>query len=474
LKKLHILILRAYVGPFFGTFIIALFVLVMQTFWTYMDDLLGKGLDTLVIAEFFLYFSANLIPLALPLALLLSSIMTMGNLAESSELTAMKASGLSLIQILKPLIFLVGLISVGAFFFMNQVSPVVNLKLRSLIWDITQQKPALNIPPNVFYNEIDGYSIRVSDKDEKNNTLYDVIIYDHTEVEKGNASVIRAESGVMQNSEDERFLELILFNGNRYSEQEPFYKRENPYPSIRGSFEREIIRFDMSIFNMKRTDEELFKEHHEMLNMDQLKFYRDSLERKKAERKNDMKTFLIRNFLPLREDNFRASFGDTALQKVNTLDTLALPKLPKTYENATNLVRNANSYLTRTNDELLNRRKHIARFENEWHRKLTLSVACLILFFIGAPLGAIVKKGGLGIPVLYSIIFFLVFHVLSITGEKTARALTITSLQGMWLATFILAPIAIYLTFKSNNDQKLFEFSGSTKKKKQSKTKAKQ
>lgn len=430
-----------------------------------MDDLLGKGLDTLVIVEFFIYFSANLIPLALPLALLLSSIMTMGNLAESSELTAMKASGLSLIKILQPLIVLVALISLAAFYFMNNISPVVNLKLRSLIWDITQQKPALNIPPNVFYNEIDGYSIRISDKDEKNNMLYDVLIYDHTEIEKGNASVIRAERGLMENSADGRFLELTLFNGNRYSEQEPFYRRNNPYPSIKGSFEEEILRFDMSIFNMKRTDEELFKEHHEMLNMKQLDFYRDSLIRKKEERKIDIANFLSRNFLPTREPEFNDRLAANEYPLVNALDSLTNTQKSRAFENATALLRNSNSYLTRTTDEIKSRKKHIIRFENEWHRKLTLSVACIILFFIGAPLGAIVKKGGLGIPVLYSIILFLAFHVLSISGEKTARADSITSFTGMWMATFILAPLAVFLTYKSNNDRQLFEFSWNTKKK---------
>ena len=455
LKKLDKFILKSYLGPFILTFFIAMFVLLMQFLWKYLEDLVGKGLEFSIIAELLFYASASIVPMALPLAILLSSIMTFGNLGEQYELAALKAAGISLNRVMRPLIILSIAISALAFLFSNYMLPYAKLKMGTLIYDIMNQKPSFNIQEGVYYKGIEGYVLRVGKKDKDGQTMYNMFIYDHTK-NRGNNKVIIAKKGRMEVTKDERFLLFTLYNGNVYDEIETTRPNSQNRPFIRTSFDEERIKFDISSFKMQRTEEEMFKDNYQMLNITQLDASTDSIFVNINKRLEDC-GFQLKNSMGLNPDSikgglyFDASFIGNPLDKMNKADKL------RTLDIAANLIRGSKNYVDASVQEKLALRHMIIRNQMEWHRKFTLSIACLVLFFIGAPLGAIVRKGGLGMPMVLSILFFLGFHILSITGEKIASEEVWTPLSGMWMSTFILLPIGAFLTFKSTSDSKLFE-----------------
>ena len=470
-----------------------------------MDDLVGKGLEWDIIAQLLLYASAGLIPLALPLATLLASIMTFGNMGEHYELVAMKSAGLSLQRIMLPLIIIVIFISGGVFLYANYVWPVANLEMRTILYDVTHKKPALEIKENVFYKGIEDYVIRVNKKEEDGQTLNGITIYDHS-AKQGNKKVIKAKSGKMQMSSDERFLILTLYNGNSYEDRPTERGKKNTHPFFRSTFQEEIIRFDLSSFAFMKSDKDIFKDNYEMLNMKQLNSAIDTLNMQIAERKQESANFLLEKFYVFNIDTNRGtiikdtnittktirsafSLHHKKLQKnlatreaktkedlllaIDKKDTLLatenwLQKLPKAQkrmlvETAVVLANNAHSYSKSlnsiVNSKIRSRRRHYL----EWHKKLTFSVASLILFFIGAPLGAIIRKGGLGLPVVISVLFFLVFHVLSITGEKLVKQGEAEAFWGMWIASAVLTPIGIFLTYKATTDSALLDMEAYSK-----------
>jgi lipopolysaccharide export system permease protein len=440
------------VGPFFLTFFIALFVLLMQFLWKYIDDLVGKGLDGAVIAELMFYTAANLVPLALPLAILVSSIMTFGNMAEHFELTAAKASGISLQRVMLPLLFTAIAISALAFVFSNNVLPFTNLKMGSLLYDIRQQKPALAIREGVFYNGIEGYSIKIGDKDPDGKTIRNVMIYDHTNG-MGNRKLVMAESGKMETSADERFLILNLQNGSSYEELSNNRKGVDSHPLMRNSFKSYTIRFDLSQFKLNRTNEDMFKGGHQMMNLSQLRFAVDSLggEIRKKEASNEKN---LAYYFYLLRDTLAEPNGTLALSPADSLPPFLANQV---FETALNQARSVESVLLGMSEDMDSRLYQMAKYKVEWHRKLTLSVACFILFLIGAPLGAIIRKGGLGMPLVVSIIFFLAYHVTSITGEKFAKEGIIEAWRGMWLSSLVLLPVGLFLIYKATTDSVIFE-----------------
>mgnify|MGYP001035147596 CR=1 FL=1 len=427
-----------------------MFILLMQFVWKYIDDFMGKGLDYWIIAELLIYASANLVSLALPLAVLLSSIMTFGNLAENYELVAMKSSGLSLLKIMRPLIIFIILLSGGAFYFNNVLSPRATLKFKSLLWDVTHTKPSLELKEGVFYNGIDGYSIRVKDKDPEKNYLYDVLIYQHEAQNPGNKRVIRAKEGQMVKSADDRYLTLRLFYGLSYDEMGTEFK--SSHPQIKSDFKEDEIIMDLSGFDIQRTDEELWKSHMKMMSMKQLSYSIDSLERTKKNRREDFEQYM-EGVISLSDSS--SSFKKrTEAQSYKDLKTLEQRRVVNI---AMNMTRNSKNYMNRISKEMENRSEYINKHKVEWHRKLTLSFAVIILFFIGAPLGAIIKKGGLGLPVVFSVIFFLIFHITSMSGEKMVDSNVMTPFTGMWFSSMILLPIAVFLTYKAAKDAALFD-----------------
>jgi lipopolysaccharide export system permease protein len=469
-KKLHLLVIKSFIGPFILTFFFVIFILLMQFLWKYIDDLIGKGLDFDVISEFLLYTSASLVPMAMPLAVLLASLMTFGNLAENLELLAFKSSGISLVRIMAPVMIISAVISIGAFLFANYVMPVTNLKMRSLLYDIQQQRPELTIKPGVFDNTLEGYSIRIGSRDGKTNLLKDILIFDHT-LKQGNIKVTTADSGYMKMSADEKHLLLTLYNGRTWEEMQK-EKKENKnvksYPLQRHHFEEQEMIIEMIGFGLNRTDENLFRNAYSMLNIGQLKHFEDSLI-------GDLDTMLI-NFNTTLEktlvekpkkllikrnrilpDSVLASMPreDLVILKLN-VDTLyaQLNNLEKrrAVTQAINYARSNKSITTSNAGSGDWKLSKLRRYQIEIQRKYTLSLLCIIFFFIGAPLGAIIRKGGLGMPVIVSVLLFLIYYVISMIGEKFVRESILPPFAGMWISTFLTVPISVLLTYKAAND----------------------
>jgi len=446
MKRLHFSLFKAFVGTFIATFFITIFFLLMQFLWKYIDDLVGKGLEFTQIAELIFYASARFVPIALPIALLLSSVMVFGKLGENYELAAIKASGISFIRILFPLTIFVIIISYSSFLFSNFIMPIANLKNGSMIYDIQKKKPALNIKEGLFYKDIEGYSIKITKKDDDGKTLRDIIIYDHT-ANNGNDKIIIAERGVMQLTNDEQFLELILYNGHSYIDiAKSNRKAKKPYRTIH--FKEDLIRFNLSSFSTMNNSEDLYKGHYAMLSNKQLDIAIDSLNLKLKDRKE---TFTI-NII----DKYNSKFEVDSLIVLNDLSFL---KPKQKLDVAINRLNTIRSIVKANKDELEYRRIIITKHKIEWHRKISLGVACLLLFLIGSSMGAIVRKGGLGLPVLISVFFFIIYHILSIIGEKSAKDLSLSAYQGMWLSNIIYLPIALFLVYKAKNDFQLLNLS---------------
>nr|WP_255534828.1 LptF/LptG family permease [Pedobacter sp. SYSU D00535] len=453
------MVIKAFIRPFIVTFFIVMFVLLMLFLFKYIDDLIGKGFEWYVILELLWYASATNVAMALPLAMLLSSIMTFGALGENYELVAIKAAGISLQKAMMPLVVLVTSLSIAAFLFSDYMLPVANLKMGSLLYDVRNQKSAFLIEEGVFNNSIQGYSIRVQKKDPDGQTLYKVLIYDHTGT-NGNLTVLMADTGKMYKTDDDRKLVLLLKNGVRYEETsgDKVYNPRQRFTRFR--FRETEQEFDLTGFEMKRTDESLFKSNYAMLNLRQLSYYRDST-RKEAD--SSAKTVLS-SILPMYRlySLPNLSITKTKVKKVPTYKNTVLDALPQESRTqaviyAQGQVRSVSDMLNVKAEEHESFLKKIRRYMVEYQRKFTLSFSCLVLFSIGAPLGAIIRKGGLGLPVVMSIIFFLIFHIISTIGEKSAKEGSLSPVMGMWIAIFVLAPLGAFLTYKATADSALFD-----------------
>ncbi len=465
MNKLAVLLLRTFIGPFIVTFLIALFILDMQFLWVYADDLMGKGLELTVVVELMIYASARLVNMALPLALLISSIMTLGALAENYELTAMKTAGLSLFRILRPLTLFIVFISVAAFYFSNNIWPIANLKFRTLLYSVTKQKPALNLVDGVFYDGIEGFSIRVTTKDAQTGELSDVLIYDHRDPTEGSTSVIRAKRGEMQQTNDKRYLLFTLYDGFSYEEQKEERRRpdEKTFPHVSNQFEKQIMRIDLSSLAFNKADEDLFKNAYEMMTIEQLNVAVDSL-RGEVERKQDdiiryggRTLMLLRDTLQLaeaepRREDYRT---DSTTVQLHYLNEFSVSQQQRIFSQAIETSRNFHKTLENMTDEIKARTRMADRYDIEWHRKFFLAFSCIVLFFIGAPLGAIIRKGGMGLPTLVAIILFLVYYIVTIFGERMIKSGAFEPLQGMWISTLLLFPMSVFLTYKAATDSSI-------------------
>lgn len=451
------LVFKAFLRPFIVTFFIVMFILLMLFLFKYIDDLIGKGFEWYVILELLVYASATNVAMALPLAILLSSIMTFGSLGENYELVAIKSAGISLQKAMMPLILVVCTLSLAAFLFSDYWLPKANLKMGSLLYDVRNQKAAFLINEGIFNISIPGYAIRVQKKDP-DQTLHDVLIYERN-TSSGNINVLMAKEGKMYTTDDDQLLVLKLKNGKRYEETPGSASIYNPRQRLmRTEFKETEQRFDLSGFQMKRTDEELFKSNYAMMNIRQLKFYLDS--------------FNVKG-----DSNLRSGYTDLAqIARVYRLDTLnkKIPAKPmKAYKDVLDIIpqeRKIQSLQTakdqiRSVKDVLNRKElfekdneaRLRGFLIELNRKFTMAVSCLVLFFIGAPLGAIIRKGGLGLPVVMSVLFFLVYHIISTIGEKSVKEGSLSPFLGMWIAIICLSPLGIFLTYKATVDSVLFD-----------------
>ena len=433
MKKLHFLILKTFTGPF----------------------LLTLFIEFGVIAELVGYASLNQIPLSLPLAILLSSIMTYGKLGETVELTAIKSLGISLWRAMLPLIIVVLLLSVGAFFFSNNILPKSNRNLKMLLHDISTKKPELSIPEGIFYQQLDGYTIRVGKK-YKDKTLKDVIIFEN---ENNSNRFITADSGKMETANNDSLLVLTLINGNAYDQESEADKglNQKSYPLVHNRFKENQIIFNLASFQFVRTDEKIYSNNSKMQSVTQLQHSVDSMSIQMKKRQTQLFDDLNRNFF-FRKDS-TVVYDTLTPYPFKSQDVLSHiePQFHKqVVTHAIDIARNAKNYIHSGTMVLDNQYRIQNKYLVEYHRKFTLSFACLLLFFIGAPFGAIVKKGGLGAPVVISVFLFLSFHVLSIVGEKLAKNGSWEAYEGMWLAAVVLTPIGLFLTYKATSDSALF------------------
>lgn len=448
MKKLDRLILRSFIGPLVLTFAIAVFVLLMQFVWKYVDDMVGKGLAFSVIAELLMYASATFVPMALPIAVLFASIMTMGNFGEKYELVAMKAGGVSVRRVMMPMAVVVLMLTGMAFYFANNVMPTAMLRYRMTLYDVTRKKPAVNIRPGEYYKDIEGYVIRVGSKDNDGGTLHDVVIYDHSHG-SNEVNVTVAAAGVMVTSPDNRFLSFTLHDGYSYTESmegENYTRR--PLTTI--GFDEQTITFDISSFSFSRSSEDFFKGSYQMMNIAQLDSSVTRLEEHLQERRVQAGTDVNVGLHAWRQ------YVNNAPPDTASLPTLTQSDIRRAYNAAVNSARSAakdaktNADLQRADQEYINR--HLI----EWQRKYTLSIACLLLFLVGAPFGSIVRKGGLGLPLVASVLFFVLYYVVGMIAEKAVRESAIGPI-GMWISSFVLLPIGIVLTIQATTDSALFD-----------------
>ncbi|RXQ97592.1 YjgP/YjgQ family permease [Ancylomarina salipaludis] len=459
MKRLHAFILKSFLGPLTFTFFICMFVLLMQFLWRYIDEFVGKGLEWTVIAEFMFYVSATLVPMALPLAILLASIMSFGNMGENYELIAMKAAGISLQRIMRPLIILVMFIGLGAFYFSNYVMPVASLKTSALLYDIQHQNPELVLKEGVFTSDLPGFGIKVGPINKETGMIHDLLIYDHRNNE-GNTQVTIADSGIMSTSEDKLFLDLTLYSGNRYEEVKPKKHRDrDKHPSQRIKFDLYKTTINLPGNELKRTDEDRFRNSYRMLNLKQLAQQKDTLVNELNEEKQRLAhqlssyQYFKKESKATRNDSTRQILlaaktwnADSLYQQLNLSDKL------RSVGNALSYSRKSKENISRNLSIQEAKNKWIKKHDNEWHRKFTLSFACIIFFFIGAPLGAIIRKGGLGMPVIVSVVFFIIYYIISMTGERAARELVLSPFIGMWISSIVILPLGIILTYKATTD----------------------
>ena len=458
--------LKTFLGLLVVTFLICIFILLMQFVWMHVKDLVGKGVEISVLAEFFVYAVASVVPLALPLAILLASLMSFGNLGEKFELTAMKAAGVSLFRIMRPLTIAIGFVCVGAFLFSNYVLPRSQVKLWALIFSLKQRSPEMEIPVGEFYDGIDGYNIYVRHKNPSTGMLYDMMIYDFKEGFR-NATVMVADSGRIYFTNDNKYLILSLYYGESFEnldrQQQRATKSEKNIPYRRETFTKKQLLIDFNT-EFNRYDEDVLSDQHVSKDVVKLVQSIDSVQTLAHQRSLEQSQAMVNNKYVGRERvearNVDAWEGAKELYVQYDVDSLyehfsdeeryrALSAaLDKAKSHRDNIDYNAlmlNDY-----------QRYIRKHEIELHRKFTLAFACLIFFFIGAPLGAITRKGGLGAPVVISVVMFIIYYIIDNTGYKMAREALWPCWSGMWLSSMVLLPIGIFLTYKAATDSALF------------------
>ncbi len=456
-------LLKTFLGLFAMTFLICVFILLMQFLWMHVDDLVGKGVEIYVLAEFFVYAAASVVPLALPLAILLASLMTFGNLGEKFELTAMKSAGVSLFRIMRPLAISIAFVCVGAFYFSNYVLPVSQVKLWTLIFSLRQKSPEMEIPSGEFYDGISGYNIYVQHKDPKTGLLLDLKIYD---MSKGfqNAAVMVADSGRVFFTADNKYLLLKLYSGESFEnlnqQQQRATRTGDRIPYRRESFQEKQILIDFDT-EFSRYDESVLADQHVSKDVSKLIASIDSVENIAHERSREQSADMVATkyfgrerskgrILPevVQEEQLDWDV-DSLYAKMNTKDQ------ERVFVQAVEKARTMRDQVDYNALTLDDSQRYIRRHAIELHRKFTLAFACLIFFFIGAPLGAIIRKGGLGAPIVISVIMFIIYYIIDNTGYKMAREALWPVTPGMWLSSAILLPIGIFLTYKAATDSAL-------------------
>ena len=476
IKRLYWFVLKSFIPLFAMTFFIVLFIVLMQFLWRYIDDMVGKGLSMDLIGELFFYAAVSMVPMALPLAILLASLMTFGNLGEKFELTAMKASGISLIKVMAPLIVFISGIAVGAFFFQNDVLPKAQVKMWTLLFSMRQKSPEVEIPEGIFYDQIPSINLYVKSKNKETGMLHDVKIYD---VRRGaeNVTILVSDSAKMQFTPDMRHIFLKMYEGNQYEKMSPNQSMQND-PFRREYFLEKslLIPFDA---NFNRLDEQGMREQYVGKNIQQLNHTIDSITTRLDSIGKINAKSLSRNAFPMldmdqeKEAKPITVSGDSVIAAAPPVKKAAVKprpvdvdsllrglepmRLTNIFSSAVKLSEQRRNTMMFESETVLQEKKQIRRHGIEMYKKFTLSVACLLFFFIGAPLGAIIRKGGIGMPLVISVLLFLVYYIFDNTGYKMARDGHASVWFGMWLSTFFLAPLGIFVTYKAMNDSAVFD-----------------
>ncbi len=457
MKRIDRYILKSFIGPFFAILLIVLFILMMQSLWLYIDELVGKGLSLKVVAEFLMWGSFLILPLALPLATLLSSMMVMGQLSEHNELTALKAAGVSVTRVMMPIIIASALITVGAFFSSNNLVPYSYNKIYTLHDDILKTKEEIKIPAGTFYDGIDGYVLRTESTDEKTGMMHGIMVYDHSKG-KGNTGLMLADSARLKMAENKEYLTFTLYNGTNYQETNSMKYRDTSLELQKINFLKQEMLISLENYAFEKTDSTKYSDQIKCMNVVQLKQEKDSL--RKIERDT-------------REDQFEQLMSNGVLSKSRQLDTSFVNRVKNDYHSDrmlkwNSIAEEANAYRTAADNASLmvsqitafSRESYeymfyLRRADLEFLRKFAEALACFIMFFIGAPIGALVRKGGLGVPAIISVLFFVLYYIVDTIGSKLAKDGAISGAEGAFIATAVLLPIGIFLTWKAVNDASL-------------------
>ncbi len=458
IKKLYLFVIKSFLLLFVGTFLVCLFIFMMQFLWQKIEDLVGKGLEIWVLAQFFFYSALMLIPMSLPLAVLLATLITFGNFGERCELLAMKAAGIPLIKVMRPLIVVVAFISCLSFYFQNVVGPRATTELYALIFSMKQKSPELDIPEGAFYHELDGYNLYVQKKNKDTGMLYDVMIYNFSDGFE-NAHIIVADSGRMEMTADKKYLNLHLYSGEQFENLKTQSMAQKNVPYRRESFREKhsLIEFDA---NFNQMDASTLSNQAAAKGMAELGHSIDSMtarfdsigrgyytdSRKITYKKTELTTV----------DSTRLQNQVRHINVDSLFNVQSHKKREQLIQNALNRVQTQSSELSMKSYITSDGDKNIRRHQKFWWEKITLSLACLIFFFIGAPLGAIIRKGGLGMPVIISVVLFIFYYIIENTGSKMAREGELQMWFGVWVSTMILAPLGAWLTYKANGDSVVF------------------
>lgn len=459
IKKLDIFVLKSFLLLFAGTFFICLFIFMMQFLWRYVDELVGKGLEIKVLAQFFFLSALTLIPLSLPLAILLAALMTFGNFGERYELLSMKAAGIPLLRIMQPVILFCVLLGLTSFFFQNVVGPKAQKELWTLIVSMKQKSPEVDIPEGVFYSDIDGYNIYVKQKDRETGILKDVLIYNFSDGFE-NAHIIWAAEGKLELTADKQHLYLHLYNGEQFEnlKSQAGLSRNVPYRRETFREKHTLIQFDTQ-FNM--VDGNFLNRRSDIKNMNEITHAIDSLTAYADSLGRSMHSDIMQSTYkaPILSKSDSVKIQEEKLSVINidsVFNTLTSAEKLKTLSTCENQLSSLSSdwsmksYLTKETDA------NIRGHRSDWHKKITLSLACIIFFFIGAPLGAIIRKGGLGMPVVLSVLIFILYYIIDSGATRVAKSGEMNIILGTWMSTLVLAPLGGFLTYKSNKDSVVF------------------
>ncbi|UOE48994.1 LptF/LptG family permease [Mucilaginibacter sp. SMC90] len=460
MKKIHLLLLKSFIRPFLVTLFIVMFVLLMLFLFKYIDDLIGKGFAWYTILELMMYNSATNVAMALPLSVLLSTIMTYGSLGENYELVAIKAAGISLRRAMYPMIVVVTVLSVEAFFFSDYMLPVANLKYFSLLYDARKQKSADLLPEGVFSTSFSEYTIRVKRKDPDGQRLYDIMIYHKNQSGDNNNWVMLAREGRMYRTMGDKYLVLRLKDGVRYeetaSDAAPYDTRRR---LLRQRFKETETKFDLSGFKLARTNESEFKTASQMMNIRQLRHYLDSSQHSVDSNvmvNYKLVTPYIKYYSIPAQSKTVKNYKEFDPKK-DAFQSLTLSEQQMSLSSAASEVRSIKDVIRNRSDRYKGDSENIRRYFVEYQKKYNLSVACLVLFLIGAPLGSIIRKGGLGLPVVVSVVFFLIYYIITTIGEKSVKGGDINKYLGMWISIITLLPIGLFLSYKAATDSAIFD-----------------